>query len=459
MIAFALSSCDLTEVNIDPTSPNGDQVSLNLVLPAALSQAAYNQSALTARLSGILMQQFEGFDAQQNQYTIYVIGEADLNNYWNTGLYAGVLKDCDVMIQKAQALNLPHYEAIAKILMADAFATGASFFGEIPYSEALKGNENLRPAYDTQEAVYTAAQGLLDQAIELLAQPAGTGDVDVAGGDIVYGGDPAAWTAVAKSLKARYFMHLSRRDPQAATKALGVLSGAIGSLDEQPNFAWESALTSANPLYLFGFQRPNTLVIADQFETLMNDRNDPRKSKYMVDNNGWKYFQSGNADLVWAQSTSAVPLISYVEVKFLEAEALHRTGAAGVQAALTDAVTASMEQVGLNPADSAVAAYIAARCDLSALSGNQVLERIMEEAYSAYYGYAFQQIWTNYRRTGYPALTPNASGANGLNPSGVIPRRFIYPIDEKSTNRANVEAAIGRQGPDLLDTETWAFKP
>jgi hypothetical protein len=47
---------------------------------------------------------------------------------------------------------------------------------------------------------------------------------------------------------------------------------------------------------------------------------------------------------------------------------------------------------------------------------------------------------------------------NGSNPSGVIPRRWIYPIDERSSNTENMDAAIASQGGEKLDVALWAFK-
>ena len=68
------------------------------------------------------------------------------------------------------------------------------------------------------------------------------------------------------------------------------------------------------------------------------------------------------------------------------------------------------------------------------------------------------EAWTDYKRTGYPDLTPNPAGVNGFNPSGVIPRRYQYVTDERFSNTANVEEATSRQGGDLLDVDTWAFR-
>ena len=82
----------------------------------------------------------------------------------------------------------------------------------------------------------------------------------------------------------------------------------------------------------------------------------------------------------------------------------------------------------------------------------------MNEAYTAYYGHAFHQTWANYRRTGYPNLTPSANGDNGLNPGGGIPQRYIYPISESETNADNLDAAISRQGGALMNVALWSFQ-
>ncbi|WNJ20169.1 SusD/RagB family nutrient-binding outer membrane lipoprotein [Pontibacter sp. G13] len=449
---ISLQACNLSETNIDPTRQTGSE--LSLILPSALTHTAFNQSANPARVAGIVMQQFEGFDAQQVDYTNYVIGDVTFNNYWRTGLYAGVLKDCDVLIKQAQEEGQPYYEGIAKILMASEYATAASFFGDIPLTEALQGNDNLQPAYDSQAFIYETAQTMLDEAISLLGMdpvPGGPGS-----DDLIYGGDAASWIAVAHALKARYYMHLSKRDGEAATKALAELSKTFGSLAEQPDFAWENNTLSNSPLAKFGQERPNTLLINSAFKMAMDANADPRASFYSTED--FKYW--GTADLFWAQNNSVIPLISYVEVAFLKAEAMLATGSpiADVEAQLEMGIEASMDQMGMAPED--YADYVSTAMSMEGLSEEEALEHIMEEAYYAYFGFAFQQIWTNYRRTGYPDLTPNPVGVNGLNPSGVIPTRFLYPVSEAQTNSANLNAAISAQGwsAGLLDDGTWAFK-
>ena len=82
----------------------------------------------------------------------------------------------------------------------------------------------------------------------------------------------------------------------------------------------------------------------------------------------------------------------------------------------------------------------------------------MMEAYKAYYGFNFHESWSNYRRTDVPALVPSPLGSNGFNPSGVVPRRFLYVESETQTNSDAVAAARAAQGGALLDVDVWAFQ-
>jgi hypothetical protein len=131
----------------------------------------------------------------------------------------------------------------------------------------------------------------------------------------------------------------------------------------------------------------------------------------------------------------------------------------GAQTALSAAVDASMAQIGVGASEAAeVTAYKATYANLALAATQQdKLRVIIGEAYYTLYAHQEQTVWTNYRRTGYPALTPPATGTSGLNPSGVVPRRWVYPGGEKTTNSVNVNAAIANQGGELLDKNTWAF--
>jgi len=452
MLFSTACSESLEDINIDPTRPT--DVELNLMLPEALSQTYFNQGTNPARIAGIIMQQFRGFDAQQVGFTNYVISQTTFNNYWRTGLYAGSLRSAQLIVDKAEAEGAPHYAGIGKILLAAGYGDATSYFGDIPFSDALKGIESLKPAYDTQEQVYAGVQALLDEAISDLSQPGGA--VTPGGDDLVYSGDAAAWTAVAQALKARYMMQTIKRNPGNASTILNIIqNNAFQSTSEQPSFAWGSAQTDNNPIAKFGFDRPSTLIIDSRFAERMETNADPRQDAYMVFNDDdYLFFIDGtDGQLKWSQSDAVIPLISLEELQFMEAE-LELMGGdeATAKTALLDAVATSMAHVGVDGTD-----YIT---DLDARydAASDKLEVIMDEAYVAYYGHAFHQTWANYRRTGFPDLTPSPIGSNGVNLTGGIPKRYIYPISENQTNSDNLQTAIDRQGGDLLDVALWAFE-
>ena len=458
VLCLGFSSCEqnLEELNVDPNSLR--EVPLELQLPEAITQAVFNAGSNPNRIAGIVMQQMRGVDAQQVDYTRYVIGEDAVNNFWNTGLYAGVLRSCDVIINQATEEEAPFYSGAAKILMANQLGIATSIFGDLPYNEAFQGADNLMPGYDSQEAIYGIVQTLLDEGIAEITTDGGGAAAGYLGGDLIYDGNSDRWAAMARGLKARYLMHIYNRNSGAAGDALAQLENtfvAAESMDndvlDQPNFTFGTSETQNWAMAKFGLDRPSTLMFHEQFAAMLET--DPRLPFYaFFDGTLWQYF--GDAGLTWAQNDATIPLISLVEVKFLEAEATARTGGDASEA-LSEAIQASMNLVGVTDAGD----YVATASDLTGLSDEGVIERIMTEAYKAYYGFNFHETWTNYRRTGYPNITePTEDLTSGLNPSGTLPERFLYPESESQTNSANVEAARGRQGGALLDATLWAFE-
>jgi hypothetical protein len=434
-------SCEknLEELNLDPTRLT--QVDLRLMLPEIQSQAMFNEGNGGSRAIGIIMQQFFGLDAQQLAYNDYILGEDLMNNYWNTGLYAGVLRSCDVMIKQAEEEGASFYTGVGKVIMAAQFGIATSWFGDIPFSDALKGAESLKPAYDSQEAVYNGVLTMLNEAIATLGSATGYG-----GGDLIYGGDAALWIKTAKGLKARFLIHQAKRKPANFTEALTELAGSYSSFEEQSLFTFGTAETQNYSLAKFGIERPSTLGFHPQFAAMLEG--DPRAPFYYKESGG--SLQYYDPTLPFARNDASIPMLSYAEVKFMEAEAKAATGS-DASSALKAAIMANMAHVGVDAA--AGEAYAD-----EVIAGGVDVETILTEAYKAYYGYNFSTTWANYRRTGVPNLTPSSNGANGLNPSGGIPRRFIYVAGETQTNSENVAAARANQGGALLDADVWAFE-
>ncbi|WP_257092243.1 SusD/RagB family nutrient-binding outer membrane lipoprotein [Sphingobacterium sp. E70] len=66
----------------------------------------------------------------------------------------------------------------------------------------------------------------------------------------------------------------------------------------------------------------------------------------------------------------------------------------------------------------------------------------------------FYETWANWRRTGFPKLTPVNYPGNAT--SGTIPRRFPYPSTEEAINGENFKAAAAAvPGGDNLAGRVW----
>jgi len=429
---------NLEEFNIDPTRPTS--TTLPLALPEVLASSQYNEGGNQARVAGIFMQQYEGIDAQQLQYTTYVLQENTMNNYWRTGLYGGVLKSCQVINELAAEGDFTFYSGVSKIMMANQYGLGTAYFGDLPFTGALQGQDGLKPAYDSQESIYAAVLAMLDDAIADLGTATG-----YTAGDLIYNGDAAAWIKTAHGLKARYYLHLSKRDASNYGKALSSLALSYADASEQANFTFDDTDIGNWSIAAFSSERGGTLGMDQNFVSMMSG--DPREGII---------FEGGAIDGFWTRNDATIPVISYAELKFIEAECLLETGGmdADVAAALGAGINANMATVGATD----TIGYVTSATDMSGLDAAGKKDRIITEAYKAYFGYNFHETWSNWRRTGYPALTAKADGSNGANPSGQIPQRYLYVSSESSTNSANVEAAKAAQGGALMDATLWVFE-
>jgi hypothetical protein len=63
------------------------------------------------------------------------------------------------------------------------------------------------------------------------------------------------------------------------------------------------------------------------------------------------------------------------------------------------------------------------------------------------------EAFANFRRSGFPALTPNPSTGQDITTPFI--RRLQYPTSEVSINIANLQTAASRMGGEKLDTHVW----
>lgn len=418
LICLAVSACELEEININPNDP--EDVPMSTLLPPAQSRIADIMAEDAAVISGIFVQYFLGRDALVQPIEKYVVdNNFFMNPVWGD-FYVTAMPTLDIIIDKADSEGSPHYGGVAKVLMAYCLGTASSLWGDMPYTEAFRYESNLSPTFDSQESIYSSIQHLLDEAIidlqsnESVFSP-GTDDV-------IYNGDLDRWISLARMLKARYLMHLVKRDESVAAEALVHLEQAFDSSEDDFEFVYNTS--QFNPWYQYQLSTPYIRIDA-QFLDKIDD--DPREA-YMVKSS----FGEKSIGPYYASQESPLILASYFEQEFLRAEALIRTGRNGAQEALENAIRSHMEKVsGGDITSDEVEAYITANAQLGG-SREADLRTILNQKHIA----MFLQIeaWTDYRRTGFPDLDANANGDNPQNPGGSIPRRFPYPINEELFN-------------------------
>jgi hypothetical protein len=120
-------------------------------------------------------------------------------------------------------------------------------------------------------------------------------------------------------------------------------------------------------------------------------------------------------------------MFSFAEYNFIRAEAALMGAPGDPQAFFTAGITASMQEVGVNPV--ARADYLSYNGTLSGTTA-QKLQQIIEEKYVALFGVSMEP-WSDYRRTGYPVIVPPAD----KNPQvTAVPRSLLYPQNEVDRN-------------------------
>ncbi len=426
---FLLTNCKLEETNINPNSPT--EVPPSVMLPYIQESTARLSCGTQQVVTGIFMQYYQGIDNHPIQVQQYILNEA-LYVDWNwNDYYDGPMINVKLMIDLAEKEKSYYYAGIGKVLMANCLGNVSSLWGDVPYKEAFNGSVNTNPVYDPQKDVYEAIQKLLDDGIKDM-QTSYTGRKPAAD-DVIYNGNMSKWIQAAYSLKARYYMHLSKRaadlDFNPVQKALDACANALKSSDSDMDYHFGYNASEYNPFYSFTIL--NYIVPNLSFTSFMLQVNDPRRTFYYKK----KFGEATLNGQFFTSSSSPVFLMTYHELKFIEAEARIRLNASDpkAQTALQDAVKADIKKVtGTATDDATLNSYLSTNAVLKG-NLNADLETIIKQKYIALFGSI--ESWTDYRRTGIPQLTPNVNGDHNQNPGGAIPRRFSYPQTERLYNK------------------------
>ncbi|MDA8566484.1 SusD/RagB family nutrient-binding outer membrane lipoprotein [Schleiferiaceae bacterium] len=421
----ACSDAWLEDYKLDQNRPS--DVSMEVLLPSAQAAYGMTQGDVLPRLTSIFMQQMTGTDRQSLAHNRYAqIGEGDFNTPWNNS-YAGGLYDLKLIEDKAEAAGASAYVGVAKIMTAMYLGVLTDHFGDIPYTDALQGADNLKATFDSQADIYTTIFTLLSEGKDALAQPS---SVTPGGDDLIHGGDLAAWAATADGLRARHLNHLSKTSQYNAANVIAACDDALNA-GVYCTIGFEAALNQ-NPWYQFTvIDRAGYISQFGTMYDMMEASSDPRINLYR------------SADSLtmpaYGDATSALPIVTPFEIMFVKAEAQLAGSASDARATLEAAIESHMTWLGVDAGD--IATYVAA------LPATTDLELIMNEKYVAMF--SSSESWTDWRRTGFPTLSAPADA----NLSG-LPRRMPYPEGEYLYNADNVPMPLTSSPDDKFGVTT-----
>jgi hypothetical protein len=430
--------------------------------------------------------------------------DATLGGVWSA-YYQNVIKNThDVIVttkDNAARSNLYH---MARIFQAYAFMVLTDSHGEIPYTEGGAGytDQIFFPKYDTQQDIYN---DIIKELTEASAALNAAGAIETS--DVLYAGNVDKWKKFANSLLLRAGMRLVKIDAGKAQSTVQAAVAAAGGLittnADNAMMRHDANYTSPIGNMLNGTEAAN-FYLTKPFVDQLKNTNDPRLSAIAIRYVG---ATSGNGQTVGVGSTSAAQQIGMPmgydngtiparatadglasfydysqadrrrvaknsapiffltasQTNLLLAEARFRgyitTGTAAQYFA--DGIRAHMDQMATYDAAAAVSAgdrdtYVTN----NPLGAGTELQQINTQYWISSFLNG-PEAFANFRRSGFPALTPNPYGQpnNPDVPNGTFIRRLTYPTAELSVNAENVNASIARQGEDKLSTRVWWDKP
>lgn len=457
LIGLFSASCDkdFEEVNTTPNNPVAVPAHLMLGTIVRINQNAIYDMFNGGDMGMCWSQQVS--KVQYNDEERYIPRRGSIDGIWST-LYASVISDAKSMYTLAEAEGNTNLMAISLVLQANAFQILTDLYGPVPFTEACNPSI-LKPAYDSQEVVYDGILDLLTQADAKFAS--GSGDVP-ASSDLVYGGNTAKWRKLANSLKLKALMRISGvRSVGADVQALVAAGNLMASNSDSAQLAYLAAQPDANPIY-------ETVVYGARFEykvssvmvNMLQSTTDPRLAVYAKMNSANAYVgnipgeeHSGSyaaySSLGTLYQSATLPgvILSNAQVQFLLAEASVKgyiTGDATTY--LTNGIQSNFTFNGVSSA-----AYISQIESTFGTSSVAVQEEVIgKQTWIALYGQGFES-WTEWRRTGFPALSPVVNAAETA-----VPTRMYYPSTEISLNRDSYNAATATiTGGDTLTSPLW----
>ena len=485
------AGCKKTWLDVN-TSPNDLPTTIsNYVFSGALYTTAYNYwgDNGTGNRSNEIGAYFAGQWTQSTSYILVtnIFGYGFTNtdfNFWDD-MYNN-LEDYQYVIDNAAKDNQKYLIGPSKVMQAMVLQNLVDMYGNIPYSDALKGLNSLAPKFDSQKVVYESLITLLDSAIANIK--ANTWTLQK-GSDIIFSGSATKWIKFANTLKLRILIRQSRivgRDNYIITEINKAVAEGTGFLDVSEdvgaNPGFQAQAGKQNPMYdRWGYDPAGTVrslgrfprVTKNLFDTLVakSDTFRIKRLMYAVGGENQKPDSAGFSKAVdiianykavvygagsgfSGPSTSAlgpsviirgqykpVMLMTAAESFFLQAEAKERFPAVTLpgtsQGYYNQGVRESFRLLGVpDPITKANILLSSGKVNADWTVSTDKLKAIALQKWIALTNFNGLEAWSEYRRTGYPLIPQSLPEPDPLK----RPVRLYYPSTELGSNEANVLA-------------------
>jgi hypothetical protein len=463
LMLVVASSCkkDLASVNENLNAP--EQTDPQFLLSNVLYQSAKNNAEEAWKNGNLLSQHTSNIE-------FFPIDRYDVGT--NTELWNAtyrLLNDVN-SIETSPATN-EGYKGVALILKAQLASLLTDLWGNVPYSQAIKGASAkvFAPVYDKQQDIYTAPNGILDnldKAVVLLSKTK-----DAISGDILYKGDLSKWVRLANSLKVRYLVRISKK-MNVSSQLQALLTPNILFRNNSDDAVIPFLTSAPNQWFLINERegRYADVRMSKTSEIIFGGLNDARLGVYFKPTaasvtatspaykglpNGLSRESQNNYNLndvsligkLFREDAQGVnaPLMTYAELQFLLAEAALK--------GLTQGSAAAFYRAGIQASHdyykTAVPPGYFTRPDV-ALNGTDDLKKIITQKWIANFMNGYE-AWIDCRRTGFPLLSIPKDNLN----ADKFPVRFRYPDIEKAANSKNYTDASSTIGGDSYNSKGW----
>ena len=508
VLSIASTGCSKDEFLDVNTSPNDPATAApSVVLTNVEVATGFNMGNDVNRAGSILVQHYAGLGNQVADFDRYQLLLVGFDDTWNR-FYSSSIFNANQLIRIGDQASSPAYTGIAKLLRAYNYAVVTDLWGDVPYSQAALGLDNLAPRFDKQEDIYKGNAGSgITSLFDLVRE--GLADLDKPSSltpsrldDPIYSGNLTNWKKMGNTLLLKLANTINRRDPALSASVIAeVMAKPAGSIitsnAEDFQLPFGSASGNQNPIFTFNFTaRANDQFLSQRLLDSMRTKNDPRLPFFFTStpavgtttpsnttgtlttlpnpaaagtfltftgyNNGSQAASPTDVALrsrpgVYQVGTSGeapIRLITNFQRAFILAEAALTTPSIGnAETLYQEGIRQSMLKAGVTAAN--VTSYFTANPSVVSLSllpadREKSLNKIITQKWIAWVGNGYEP-YNDYRRTGFPRLVV-PQNAGGDDPTKV-PARLPYPTQENSSNSANAPGNVPTNTPVWWDID------